>query len=84
MKGIMDQVAQDPTLKNTTKDKVLMALHRRVGLADLRNINEDDYGATKIAGRNAFTIDLYYEVRTPLFGNLSMVAEFEHSQEVGE
>jgi hypothetical protein len=61
-----------------------MAIHRRVGLADLRNVTQDAYGVTKIPGRNAFTIELYYEVRTPLFGNLSMVAEFEHTEEVGE
>ncbi|HEX5057682.1 MAG TPA: DUF4845 domain-containing protein [Gammaproteobacteria bacterium] len=84
MKGIVDQVKDDPELKGATKDKILMAMHRRVGLADVKNVNTQDYEVTKIPGKNAYSIDLYYEVRTPLFANLSMVTEFEYSQEVGE
>jgi hypothetical protein len=84
MKGIIEQVKNDPDMENAPKDKILSSLHKRVGLADLENIKTTDYSLTKIPGRNAYTVDLYYEVVTPVFANLSMLATFEYSDEVGE
>ena len=84
MKGIIDQVKQDPALKGVPKDKIVKGLANRVMLADFANIDKDSYTVTKIEGKNAYTVDLYYEARTPLFANLSMVVEFEYSAEVGE
>jgi hypothetical protein len=84
MKGLIEQVKNDPELQNAPKDKILSAMHKRVGLADFANIKTKDYTVTKIPGRNAYSIDLYYEVVTPIFSNLSILAVFEYSDEVGE
>jgi hypothetical protein len=81
---VIDQVKQDPSLKGAPKDKIIIAINKRLNTNDVRSLTRNDYRVTKIQGRNAYTIEFYYEVRTPLFGNLSMVAEFERSEEVGE
>ncbi len=81
---VIDQVKRDPSLKGAPKDKILIAMNKRLNTNDVRSMTRNDYRVTKIQGRNAYTIELYYEVRTPLFGNLSIVAEFERSEEVGE
>ncbi|HEY3488376.1 MAG TPA: DUF4845 domain-containing protein [Gammaproteobacteria bacterium] len=79
--GIIDQIKSDPALKNAPKEKVVSAFTRRLSVADV-SLTKDDYSITKIQGRNAYTIQLYYEVRQPLFANLSMVVEFDRSEEV--
>jgi hypothetical protein len=84
MKGIVDQVKADPELKGAPKEKIMTAMSRRVQLADFANIDKDSYSVTKVEGKNAYTIDVYYEVRTPLLANVSIVTEFEYSAEVGE
>jgi hypothetical protein len=81
---VVDQVKQDPSLKGATKDKILSALSKRFNTNDVKSLTKDDYRVTKVQGRNAYDIEFYYEVRTPLFGNLSIVAEFQRSEEVGE
>jgi hypothetical protein len=81
---IVDQVKRDPSLKGVPKEKILIALSKRLSTNDVKSMKKDDYRVTKIQGRNAYTVEFYYEVRTPLFGNLSIVAEFERSEEVGE
>jgi hypothetical protein len=82
--GIIEQVKQDSSLKGAPKEKILTAISKRLSMGDVKSLTKDDYRVTKIQGRDAYTIDLYYEVRKPLFGNLSIVAEFERSEEVGE
>jgi len=81
---IVDQVKQDPALKGAPKDKILIALAKRLNTNDVRSLTRDDYRVTKIQGRNAYEIEFYYVVSTPLFGNLSIVAEFQRKEEVGE
>lgn len=82
--GIIEQVKNDPSIKGAPKEKIVQGMSRRLGISDVTSLTLDDYSVTKIQGRNAYTIDFYYEVRKPLFGNLSIVAEFERSEEVGE
>jgi hypothetical protein len=82
--GIIEQVKQDPTLKGAPKEKILTGISKRLNMSDVRSMTSENYRVTKIQGRNAYTIELYYQVRKPLFGNLSIVAEFERSEEVGE
>jgi hypothetical protein len=81
---IIDQVKNDPALKSAPKDKILLALSKRLSTNDVKSLTRQDYRVTKVEGRNAYDIEFYYEVRTPLFGNLSIVAEFQRSEEVGE
>lgn len=84
--GIIEQIKNDPSIKDAPnpKDKIIDGFSKRLTMSDVTNLTLDDFGVTKIQGRNAYTIDFYYEVRKPLFGNLSIVAEFERSEEVGE
>jgi hypothetical protein len=82
--GIIEQVRNDADLKDAPKEKIVTGISRRLAMSDVTNMTKSDYSVTKIQGRNAYTIDIYYEVRKPLFGNLSIVAEFERSEEVGE
>lgn len=81
--GVIEQLRNDPQLKGAPKDKIAAGFTKRLSMSNVRNLTKDDYSITKVQGKNAFTIDLYYEVRKPLFGNLSIVAEFERSEEVG-
>jgi hypothetical protein len=82
--GIIEQMQSDPSIKGASKEKIADSFSKRLSLSDVTNLTKNDYSITKVQGRNSYTIDFYYEVRKTLFGNLSIVAEFERSEEVGE
>ena len=76
-------VVNDTSVKNLTKPEIARALVRRLDIDDVRRINDHTWKEfVKITKRqNKLLLEVNYRVETPLFGNLSLVADFEKSAE---
>ena len=75
MKGVME----DPSVGNQTKRDIIIALAKRLdidGVTLISDSNFKEYG--KVTKRDTtVSMDIYYQREVPLFGNLTLVAEFE-------
>src|SRR5688572_3452958 len=78
---VLEQMQKDSSLRNADKQKVIVSFAKRLSMNGVKNLTTADYEITKGEGK-ALMIEYYYEVRTPLFSNLSMVVEFEGAEEV--
>jgi hypothetical protein len=78
---VLEQMRQDSSLRNADKQKVIVAFAKRLSMNGVKNLTTADYAVTKGEDKTLM-IEYYYEVRTPLFSNLSMVVEFEGAEEV--
>lgn len=79
---ILEQMSTEPSLKGAQKPEIASSFMKRLDVSQI-SLTRDEYSITKVEGRNAYLVEVFYEVRRPLFGNLSIVATFERSAEVG-
>ena len=80
---ILQTMQTDTALRSMQKSQIAEAFRKRLDINDVRSLTRKDYKITKIQGTRSYTIDVAYEVRKPLFGNLSIVVSFQQSAEVG-
>ncbi len=71
------EVARDPELKNATVRDIQAAFSKRVTTSDITAIKAEDIDVTKDAG--GITLSASYTVKVPLFGNASLLLEFNPS-----
>jgi hypothetical protein len=69
--------ATDPTLKDATVSQVKASFARRADIDELRGVSPDDLDISKEAGE--LIISVSYVRKVPLFGNASLVFDFEAS-----
>jgi YbbR domain-containing protein len=77
IKSKFEEVARDPELKNATVHDIRMSYIRRVTTSDITAIKADDIEVTKDA--SGITLSASYSVKIPLFGNASLILEFNPS-----
>ena len=79
----LEEMSKDPALKGKPKNEIASAFLKRLSI-DRIKFTRDEYSITKVEGRKVYVVEVHYEVRRPLFGNLEIVATFNRSAEVGE
>ena len=83
IKGAMDALGRDISARDASKTELLTKLGKRMEIDDVdRVINFREDITFEKKGR-ARVMRVRYESVTPLFYNLSILAQFDHSAEVG-
>lgn len=82
--SILDDMNKDPSLKGQAASVISNAFQKRLSIeTSVQSITKDTYSIKKVKGRKSFMVEVNYEVRKTLIGNISLVAAFQHSVEVG-
>jgi hypothetical protein len=78
---IMTAVISDPGVNEQSRQEVINAMLKRLDIDAVEGVNyrnwKERLSVTK--RKNNVTIDVNYEITTPLIGNLSLLAVFEKS-----
>jgi hypothetical protein len=77
IKSKFEEVARDPEMKNATVHDIRMSYYKRATVSDITAIKMDDVEVAKDA--NGITLSASYVVKIPLFGNASLMLEFNPS-----
>jgi hypothetical protein len=77
IKKKFNEVAHDPDLKNATVHDIRQSFVTRVQVTNITAIKAEDIEVTKDA--DGITLSASYSVKIPLFGNASLVLEFNPS-----
>ncbi len=79
--GIMTAVINEPGVNEQSRQEVINAMLKRLDIDAVEGVNYSNWkerlSVTK--RKNNVTIDVNYEITTPLIGNLSLLAVFEKS-----
>ena len=79
--GIMTAVISEPGVNEQSRQEVINAMLKRLDIDAVEGVNYSNWkerlSVTK--RKNNVTIDVNYEITTPLIGNLSLLAVFEKS-----
>ena len=81
--SILEGMKGEKTLKGASKQDIASTFTKRLDINSINSLQKDDYKITKVEGKNAYNVRVNYEVRKSLMGNLSIVASFDRSVEVG-
>ena len=79
---ILEQMQTEAALKGALKSEILDSFQKRLNVSQV-NLPKKSYKISKIQDKNGYLLEVEYEERRPLFGNLSIVASFKRSAEVG-
>ena len=77
IKSKFTDVAHDPELKNASERDIRLAFIKRITVSNITAIKPDDIVVSRDAG--GIVISASYSVKIPLFGNASLVLEFNPS-----
>lgn len=79
--GVMKAVISDSDIDRQSRREVLDAMIKRLDIESVDAVNYKNYkeSLTIKKSQNQTTINVYYQVVTPLIGNLSLIAEFDKS-----
>jgi hypothetical protein len=80
--SILDDMKNEKTLSGADKKQIASTFIKRLNMNNV-GLKKGDYKIKKVEGKKAYTIQVQYEVRKPLMGNLSVVASFDRSVEIG-
>lgn len=79
--GIMNAVIKEPGINDQSRQEVIEAMLKRLDIDAVDSVNytnwKDRLAVTK--RKNNVTINVRYEITTPLIGNLSLLAIFDKS-----
>jgi Tfp pilus assembly protein FimT len=79
LKSAMKELAAQPNSASLTLAQVQAELSRRFNIAYVESVNlKEDVKIIRGAGRSA-QLNIAYEVRRPMFGNLDVVGKFDHT-----
>ena len=70
----MKGVAQEPGVQNKSPAEIRKMLFNRFYISYVESVERDDVTISK---RNGYTVNISYEVRRSLVGNLDVVAKFD-------
>ena len=79
--GVMNAVISDTDINQQTRKQVLDSMIKRLDIESVDAVNYKNYkeSLTIKKSNNQTSIHVYYQVVTPLIGNLSLIAEFDKS-----
>ena len=81
LKSVMDAFAANPASANMTPTQVWADLERRFDIAYVSSVSREHITVSR-TGR-VTTLQIKYEVRKPLFGNLDVVGNFDKTVTLG-
>ncbi len=81
--SILDNIQKDKSLQGASKQALASTFNKRLNINNVRVLQKGDYKIKKVEGKKAYSIHVKYEVRKSLGFNLSIVAAFDRSVEVG-
>jgi hypothetical protein len=69
----------DSSVTGQSKEVIVQSLLKRLDIDDAKAVNYTNWkeSMTVIKRQNSVTIEVYYQVETPLVGNLSLMATFD-------
>lgn len=79
--GVMEAVINESGIDEQSRQEVISSLLKRLDINAADAVNYTNYkeSLTVIKRKNKVTINIFYRVKTPLIGNLTLVAEFDKS-----
>ena len=79
--GVMQAVINQPDINEQSRKEVIDAMLKRLDIDAVDSLNYSNYGdrLSVTKRKNNLTINVTYEIATPLMGNLSLLAEFDKS-----
>lgn len=77
LKGVMDEIGATPNSASMTPAQIQADLDRRFNIAYVESVKKEHIKIVR-NGRSA-QLNIAYEVRKPLFGNLDVVAKFDRT-----
>ena len=79
--GVMQAVINQPDINEQSRQEVIDAMLKRLDIDAVDSLNYSNYGdrLSVTKRKNNLTINVTYEIATPLMGNLSLLAEFDKS-----
>lgn len=77
LKGVMEEYASQPNSASIPPAQMYNDLYRRFGIAYIESVEKDNIKIIRDGGSSK--LNIAYEVRVPLFGNLDVVGKFDHS-----
>jgi len=79
--GVMKAVINEPGVNELSRNEIIQSMLKRLDIDAVDSLNYSNYrDRLSVAKRkNNVTINVTYEVTTPLLGNLSLLAEFDKS-----
>ncbi len=79
--GVMKAVIKEPDINDQSRQEIIEMLLKRLDIEAVDSLNYTNYkDRLSISKRkNNVTINVTYEVMTPLMGNLSLLAQFDKS-----
>ena len=78
LKGVMSEFAAQPNSASVAPAQMYTEMDRRFNVAYIESVDSRKNMKIVRSGRNA-QLNVVYEVRKPLFGNLDVVAHFDHT-----
>lgn len=79
--AMLDQLKQEASGEKKTESEIKASLTKRININNIDDITQGDIAVNKQG--NAFKVLINYEVVKPIYGNLSVLIEFNDELEVG-
>lgn len=77
LKGVMEEYAAQPNSASIPPAQMYTELERRFGIAYVDSVDREHIKIIREGG--ASKLNIAYEVRVPLFGNLDVVGKFDNT-----
>lgn len=77
LKGVMEEYAAQPNSASMSPTQMYNELERRFDIAYVDSVKREHIKVTREGGRSK--LNIAYEVRVPLFGNLDAVGRFDNT-----
>ena len=78
VKHIMDSLPDNPEVRKMTKKKLIKYLDKRLTVDGLRNIRYSQDAFKFVNTKTGIMLELKYEDRGPIIGNLEFIAAFSY------
>mgnify|MGYP005749887969 FL=1 len=77
LKGVMEEYAAQPNSASIPPAQMHTDLNRRFGIAYVSSVKKEHIKIVREGGQSK--LNIAYEVRVPLFGNLDVVGKFDNT-----
>lgn len=78
LRSVMNEFAKQPNSASLTSAQAFADLERRFNIAYVSSVKKEHVKIIRGAGRSS-QLNIAYEVRTPLLGNLDVVGKFDNT-----
>jgi len=77
--SVMNAVISEPGINDQSRQEVIESMLKRLDIDAVDSLNYSNHGdrMSVIKRKNSVTINVNYEITTPLLGNLSLLAQFD-------